>query len=60
MYTPPNTTIVIISNSQPKAILGRTLDSLPDKNMAAIAENRPLRVKRTKVYLSTAIPITVY
>jgi hypothetical protein len=49
--------MVIISNSQPNAILGLTLDSLPDKKIAAIAEKSPFKVNKTKVYLSTAIPV---
>ena len=57
IYTPPNTTMVIISNSHPNAILGLTLESLPDRKMAAIAENSPFSVNKTKVYLSTAIPV---
>ena len=57
IYTPPKTTIVIISSSQPKAIFGRTLDNLPDKKIAAIAENKPLSENSIKVYLSTSIPV---
>ena len=38
-------------------MFGRTLDSLPDKKIAAIAEKRPLSVNNTKVYLSTSIPV---
>ena len=57
IYTPPKTTIVIISSSHPKAMFGRTLDNLPDKNIAAIEENRPLSVNNTNVYLSTSIPV---
>ena len=47
----------MISNSQPNAIFGLTLDNLPDKNIAAIAEKRPFKVNKTKVYLSTWIPV---
>ena len=47
----------MISNSQPNAIFGLTLDNLPDKKIAAIAEKRPFKVNRTKVYLSTWIPV---
>ena len=43
----------MISNSQPNAIFGLTLDNLPDKKIAAIAEKRPFKVNRTKLYLST-------
>ena len=49
--------MVIISNSQPNAILGLTLDNLPDKKIDARAEKNPFIVNKTNVYLSTLIPV---
>ena len=48
--------MVIISSSHPSAILGFTLDNLPDKKRAAIEENKPLKLKRIKIYLSVLTP----
>jgi len=56
MATPPSTTAVIISSSQPLAIFGRVLPIREVSRIEANPEQRPVTVKIIRRILFTGIP----